>query len=242
MSDPTAPAASPAAPSFVEDLVDIWYAPSAVFARRAKTGFLAIMSFVTLAIGGLYVANRGVTQSIFEGEYRRQTAEVMRQNPNVTSEQMAQGRRFAEMAQTFGVFVGIPIALVCIGFGAWLVGKGLGAEGLGFGAATMIASWAYMPRVLEAIAVGIQGVLIDTDAMTGRFQLSLGVGRFLDPDMSVGLLSLVGRLDVFTLWASVLLGIGICVVGKLPREKMLAAAAFMWAFGALPALYQLVTG
>lgn len=242
MSDPSTPSAAPATPSFIEDLVDIWYVPSAVFARRAKSGFLAVMSFVTLAIGGLYFANRGVTQSIFEGEYRRQTAEVMRQNPSVTTEQMAQGRKFAEMAQSFGVFVGIPLALLCIGIGAWLVGKGLGAEGFGFGAATMVASWAYMPKVLEAIVVGIQGVLLDTDAMTGRFQLSLGIGRFLDPDMAGGLLSLLGRIDVFTIWVSVLLGIGICVVGKVPREKMLAAAALMWAFGALPALYQIVTG
>jgi Yip1 domain len=242
MTDASTSPVTPATPSFVEDLVDIWYAPSAVFARRAKSGFLAIMAFVTLAIGGLYFANRGVTRAIFEGEYRRQTAEVMRQNPSVTAEQMAQGRKFAEMAQSFGIFVGIPLALLCIGLGAWLVGKGLGAEELGFGAAIMIASWAYLPKVLEAIAVGAQGALIDTDAMTGRFQLSLGVGRFLDPDTSGGLLSLLGRIDIFTIWVSVLLGIGICVVGKVPRERVLAAAALMWVFGALPALYQLVTG
>lgn len=240
MSEPTA-APAPEQSSFVEDLVDIWYAPSAVFARRAKSGFFLMLCLVTLAIGGLWIANRGVTQGIMDAEYQRQMAEVMRQNPNVTAEGLAQGRRFADMAQTFGIFIGIPIALFLIGLGTWLVGKVLGAS-FGYGTAMMIACWSYLPKVAESLLVSVQGLVVDTDKLTGRYQLTLGVGRFVDPDMSPGILGLLGRVDLFTIWVSVLLGIGIVVVGKLPREKLWPAAGLMWLCGAVPAFWTIVWG
>jgi hypothetical protein len=241
MSD-AAPTVAPEKSSFAEDLVDIWFSPSAVFARRAKSGFFLIMCIITLGTGGLFMANRGVTQGIMDGEYRRQTAQTMQRNPSVTQEQMAQGRAMTEKFQVVGLFLFAPIGLLMLGFGVWLAGKTFGAEELGFGTGVMIACWSYLPKVLEGFGVTLQGLLFDTDALSGRFQLTLGVGRFLDPEMSAGLLSLVGRIDVFTLWVSALLGIGICVVGKLPRSKIVPAAVAMWAFGALPAVVQLVWG
>lgn len=238
MSD-AAPNAVPEQSSFAEDLFDIWFTPAAVFARRAKSGFFLIMSLVTLALGGLFLANRGAMQSIMEGESRRQIAAVMKANPSITQEQMSAGGGASGTWAAVAIFVFTPIGLFLIGVGAWLVAKILGAQDLGLGTAVMIAGWSYLPRILEGIGVTIQGTLLDTSAMTGRFQLSLGVGRFLDPAMNAAALSFLGRIDVFTLWTSVLLGIGICVIGKVPREKVIPAAGMMWLFGAIPVLFQL---
>lgn len=242
MSDVATPAPAPEQSSFIEDLVDIWFAPSAVFARRAKSGFFLIMCVVTVGIGGLFLANRNAMQPILDGEYRRQMAEVMRQNPQMTEAQMAAGKAFADKAQTFGIFFGVPIGLFLVGLGAWITGKILGAEELGYGASVMIAGWAYLPKVLESIGMSVQALLVDTVSLTGRYQLSLGIGRFLDPDMSIGMLTLLGRVDLFTLWVSALLGIGIVVVGKLPRGRIVPAALIMWTLGAVPAFWQLLMG
>ena len=76
MSD-AAPTAAPEKASFAEDLVDIWFAPAAVFARRAKSGFLAIMVVLTVAFGALYMANRGAMQGIMDAQYRKQEAAMM---------------------------------------------------------------------------------------------------------------------------------------------------------------------
>jgi hypothetical protein len=57
--------------------------------------------------------------------------------------------------------------------------------------------------------------------------------------MSPGLLGLVGRIDVFTLWVTVLLAIGIGMVARLPRDKVVVAGVMMWVFGALPSLWTL---
>jgi hypothetical protein len=126
--------------------------------------------------------------------------------------------------------------ILLVGAGAWLTGKIFGAT-LTYAAATMIAAYAYIPRVVEALAISVQGLLLDTSGFTGRYQLSLGVGRFLDPESTRGLLGVLGRVDVFTLWVTALLAIGIVTVGKLPKEKLIPVGAVMWAVGAIPSLF-----
>lgn len=240
-TDPT-PVATPEAATIIDDLIEIWTAPSKVFARRATSGFFVMMCIVTLLIGGLWLANQGTMQGIMDAEYARQMQEVMKQNPNISPEQLASGRKVADFFTSYGVFFGIPIGLLLIGCGTWITGKIVGAEELGFGASTMVAAYSYLPKALESLLLTVQGVLIDTDALTGRYQLTLGVGRFLDPTMDVGLLGLLGRIDLFTIWVSVLLGIGITVVGKLPRSKVATAAIIMWVLGAVPSLWALLMG
>lgn len=242
MSSDQTPAATPEKATIIDDLIEIWTAPGTVFARRANSGFFLMMCIVTLLIGGLWLANQGTMQGIMDAEYARQMQEVMKQNPSITQEQLASGRRFADFFTSYGVFFGIPVGLLFIGLGTWITGKIFGAEELGFGASTMIASYSYLPKALESLGMTIQGLVVDTSALTGRFQLSLGVGRFLDPTMDAGLLSLLGRVDLFTIWVSVLLGIGITVVGKLPRSKAVPAAVVMWVFGAVPSLWAVLMG
>ena len=103
----------------------------------------------------------------------------------------------------------------------------------------MVAAFAFMPRIIEALVVSVQGLLLDPSGFTGRWRLSLGVGRFLDPDAtSPALLALVGRLDVFTIWVTVLLAIGLAVTGNIPRSRAAIAAALVWLLGAAPLLLQ----
>lgn len=230
---PAAPGAPAEKAGFVDDLIEIWFAPSKVFARRRDSGFFGILVVLTVLLGGLWMVNAGAMQGIMDAEYQRQMAEVLKQNPNMTQEQLDAGKGFAQAAQTFGVWIGVPIAMLLVGLGAWIVGKVFGAE-LGYGAATMVACWAYLPKVLESLLITVQGLVLDTGAMRGRFELSWGVGRFLDPEGSMGMQLLLGRIDVFTIWVSVLIAIGIVVVGKVDRSKLVPVAVVMWLLGAIP--------
>jgi len=234
---PVAP--TPPKASLIEDFVDIFTSPGEVFTRRATSGFWTLLIILTLVIGVLFLVNRGTMEGIMDAEMQRSLADAMKKNPSMTAEQFEAGKKFGAAFATFGAFIGIPIVLLCVGFGAWLTAKMLGGK-LTYQAATMIACYAYIPRILESVGVTIQGLLLDTSAIHGRFQLSLGVGRFLNPDMSQGLLGILGRIDVFTLWVTVLLAIGIVTVAKLPKEKMIPAGAIIWAYGALPALWTLI--
>ena len=99
----------------------------------------------------------------------------------------------------------------------------------------MVTAYAYTIRVVEVVLNGVQALLMDPASMTSRFKLTLGVARFLDPDTaSPVLLAIVGRLDVFTLWLTLLLAIGLAVTGKISREKGLIGGAILWMAGALP--------
>lgn len=233
---PESPA--PAKVSLVEDFVDIFFSPREVFARREKAGYALVMLIVTLVVGALFIANRGTWQGIIEAEMARGMAEAMKNNPGMTEEQAAAGRKIGEYIAMFGAFIGVPVFMFLTGLCAWLTAKMLGAT-LTYSAATMIATYAFIPRIIESLTVSVQGLLLDTSGVTGRYELTLGAGRFLDPEMSPGLLGLAGRMDVFTLWVTVLLAIGIGVVAKLPKDKVVAAGVMMWMFGALPSLWTL---
>jgi hypothetical protein len=71
--------------------------------------------------------------------------------------------------------------------------------------------------------------------MNGMSRLTLGLGALLDPDKSSPvLLALLVRVDVFTIWETVLLAIGLHITGKISKSNAYLAAAIVWMIGALP--------
>jgi len=219
-----------------EDFIDIFYAPSSVYERRRNSGFGIPMLVVTVLIGVIFIANSGVMQPIMDAEFARGAAAAMKKNPQLTPEMMEKGRAIGETFAKIGAFIFVPIGIFLTGLALWIVGKFFDAKQT-LAAAIMVASYAYLPRVLESILNGVQGLLMDPAKLDGRYRLSLGVGRFLDPNSaSPVLLALVGRIDVFTIWVTVLLAIGLAVTGRIPRSKAAVAAVLVWILGALPAL------
>jgi hypothetical protein len=104
-------------------------------------------------------------------------------------------------------------------------------------AAIVVATFAYVPRIVEGVVNRVQGLLIDTSSLNSRYSLSLGLGRFFDADTaSPMLLALIGRIDVFTIWVTVLIAIGLAVTGKISRGRAAIAAAIVWLAGALPSV------
>ena len=238
-SDPlsqTAGAPAPSAASRWEDFIDIFYAPSQVFARRANSGFGIPMLVVTVLIAVIAIANSGVLQPMMDAEFSRATAKAMRDNPQVTAEMMEKGRSFGEAIAKYGAFVFIPVGIFFTGLALWLSGKLVDAREH-LSQAIMIAAYSFVPRIVEGVLAGVQGLVLDPSAMNGRFRLSFGVGRFLDPDTASPIaLALLGRIDLFTIWVTVLLAIGLAVVGRIPRSRAAIAAALVWILGALPQL------
>ena len=81
-----------------EDFIDIFYAPSSVYARRANSGFGIPMLVVTVLVGAIFLANSGVMQPIMDAEFARQTAAMMRKNPQFTPEMAEKMRSLGYMA------------------------------------------------------------------------------------------------------------------------------------------------
>jgi hypothetical protein len=189
---------------------------------------------VTFVCGVLFYLNSGALQPVFDAEFDRQMSAMMRQNPKIPPEAMERMRGFGMRIQQVGMFVFIPLAILGVGVATWLAGKLVDARQT-LRAALVVAAYAYTPRILDTVLHGIQGLLLDPAQLDGRFRLSLGVGRFLDPDtVSPLLLAVVGRIDVITIWITALIAIGLCVTGRIPMRKAAIAAAIVWCVGALP--------
>lgn len=231
-----APQSTTAPAAWWEDFIDIFYAPSQVFERRARSGFGIPMLVVTILIALIAFANSGVMQPIMDAEFARASAVQMRNNPQLTAEMMEKGRGIGEGIAKYGAVVFVPVGIFLTGLVLWLCGKVFDAKQT-LAAAVTVSAFAFVPRVLEGVLTGVQGLILDPSALNGRFKLSLGLGRFLDPDTaSPVLLALLGRVDVFTIWVTVLLVIGLSVTGRIPRSRAAIAGVLVWIAGALPQL------
>jgi hypothetical protein len=221
-----------------EDFIDIFYAPSQVFARRAQGSFWIPLFVVTVAVGALFYLNSGLLQPMFDAEFDRGMAAAMRQNPRITPEMAARFRQTGMRIGQIGGFVFVPIGIFLTGTAVWLIGKLFEAK-QAYRSAIVVAAYAFVPKILEAVLHGLQGLLLDPATLDGRFRVSLGIGRFLDPNTTSPILvGLLGRVDVFTIWVTVLLAIGLSVTGGISRSRAFMAAPLIWAAGAIPLVMQ----
>lgn len=232
-----------APPSLFEDLFEIFYAPRKVFERRRETPAfgLALLVFLLIFVG-LAIVFKDLSEPVMDAEFKRGMAKAMRENPQLTMEQMAAGKAFVAKFQVLLVAGYSLLAPLLLGLVLWLVAKVVESKA-SLGQAMMVATYAMFPRVLESILGAVQLLLLPDSAITSRYSTSFGIGRFLDPaTTSDFVLGALGRVDVFTLWVTALLAIGIGVMGKLTAGRAAAVGAMMWLVGLAPLLPGLLQG
>jgi len=222
--------------SFWEDCLEIFYAPAAVFRRREAEGFFLPLVVLVVIMGALFYLTRSAMAPIFDAEFHRAAAAAIKDNPKITPEMMEQSR---VMTRKFAGVVVIGFFLLgpfVVGLMLWLAGKLVEAR-QELTTSMMVATYSFYPRILEGILNAMQALLLPESRLTGRYSLSLGVGRLLNPDtVSPLLLAVVGRIDLFTLWVTALLALGLSVTGKIPRGQAAIAAALVWLAGGLPSV------
>jgi hypothetical protein len=225
-----------------EDFVDIFYAPSSVFARRADGKFAKPLVFLVLAGTVLFFLTKNATQPIMDAEFARQSAKLLAKNPNMTAEQLSQGRGFFEMFAPLFFAFGITFSIFGTGLVLWLVGKLFDAKE-SVAAAIMIATYSEVPRLVQLLTNAAQGLVMSPERLNSMNSVGFNLARFMDPDKaSPVLIALASRVDLFTIWVTVLLAIGLHVVGRIPKQQAYIAAGITWLVGALPALLGALRG
>lgn len=241
MTESTAPAAVAPKTSFWEDVFDIFVTPAAVFRRRQNSSVWPPMLFVAIAIGIIVFATFNTLQPIFDAEYSRAMAKAIAKNPQnaqATTDAMNKFRGIGENFGRYGVGVIMMVTMFVLGTVAWLVGKMFGSKQT-FNAALVVAAWSYMPRVLGTLINGVQGLLMDPESLKGQLSISLSPARFMDPDTSNQILyQMAGRLDLITIWVTVLLAIGLHVTGKVSKGSAAIFGVVIWLVGSLPMIRQ----
>jgi uncharacterized membrane protein YkgB len=242
VSDPISAAPQPDKAGIVEDFVDIFASPAQVFARRATSNPMVPFLIVSAILIGLFFASRGAMGPIFQAQMQKGVEAAMKANPQLTEDQMAKSRPMMEMSVNFGAIVIVPVGLLILGGITMGVGRVLGGKPT-YSTALMIASFAWVPRIIGSLVTMIQTLTMDVSGFVSPNQLSLSAARFVDPvTTSNGMQALLARVDVFTIWVTVLLAIGLVAGGKMPKSKQWIAAALLFVIGSVPAIWMLIKG
>jgi hypothetical protein len=232
---------APAKVGLWEDFVDIFYAPSSVFARRSDGKFGLPLLFLVVVGTILFFLTKNAMAPVMDAEFARRSVDMLKKNPTMTAEQLSSGRGMIETLGPLFFAVGMTITVFGTGLVLWLVGKLFDAKASA-AAAIMIATYAEVPRIVQVLTNAAQGLFLAPEKLTSMNSVGFSPARFMDPDGSAVMIALFSRVDVFTIWVTVLLAIGLHVVGKIPKQQAAIAAVIVWIVGALPAVLGALRG
>lgn len=237
-------AAPPPKAALWEDFLEIFYAPSRVFARRGDNDWGIALLVLVVLTAIITLSTWELLKPLGEADTARAlAAQAIKQH--WTPEQLEQNR--AGFEKIGGFFKYIIIAATAIlpmvlGLFLWLVGKAVGAVET-LGAALMIAVYSYFPRLIGGVLMAIQAAVLPDEKLNGLASVTLGPARFMDPvKTSAGIAAMAGRFDLFILWSTVLLMIGLRVKGKVSWGQAAIAGFALWLLGSVQAIAALVRG
>jgi hypothetical protein len=228
-----APAPQPAKVSRWEDLVDIFASPAEVFERRRHSSAWFPIIVVAVVSFALYLATKPLMQPIYDAMFDKMLAAAQAANPQVTAAQMERGRGIGNVVGALGQLIGVPIFIAIGGLILWVVGKFVDAKE-SIGAAIMVVAFSAFPALLQWVVFGIEGALMDPAKLTSMHSISLSAARLVDSaSVSPVVMALLTRVDLFVIWSTILVAIGLSVTGRITRGRAAAAAVVFWAVSSL---------
>lgn len=230
-------AAAPKTSSIFEDIVEIFASPAQVFARRKGRGFWLALLIYAVITAALVIGTRPLMQPVFDTLWPQTVAQIQAKNPNITPEQLTAIRHSQPIIFMVSIIVISPISVLVVGLLLWIVGKLFDAEQT-LGNSMMVATFASFPRILSWVAGAIILLVMDPAKITSQWSATSSLAHFVNGAQQPVLAALLARVDIFTIWTTVLLAIGLSVTGNISRKKAAYAALIVWIIGALPSIYQ----
>jgi hypothetical protein len=232
MTETTAPeATTPEPASLWEDFIDIFVSPREVFARRSGGSFGVALLVATVMLVALFFAMQSAMPAAFDAEFQRGLSQGGAAGQQMTAEQMATARKYAGIGGAAALIIFIPVGAFVTGLVTWLVGKLFDSVAT-IRQLVMVATYALFPRILQAVAAVLIGLLFEPPTLAAA---SVGPAHFVDPaTTSAALVQMLLRLDVFMIWSTILIAIGLQVVGRVGKGPSFLVAALVWLLGAIP--------
>lgn len=231
----TTPAVAEA--SVMDDIIEIFYAPSKVFARRRDNPkFWAAFFILSILFAlGIWVMMRNYAD-VLDAQMTRQMSAQMAKNPQFTPEMAERSRHIGQaVAPIFGILIGIVSTLV-LGLVVWLVGKMFDSKAdLRHG--MMIATLSSFPKLIDLIIAAVIALVAGTGGITNMMAAGPSLARFAPASTSVAVLGVLSRFSIGTIWATILIGIGLHVAGRTTKAKGYTAAVVIWVLATLFAVF-----
>ncbi|MGH7524821.1 MAG: YIP1 family protein [Gemmatimonadales bacterium] len=217
------------------DLIEIFYAPSAVFARRRDGKFgLPYLALVILGII-IFVATKNLLQPVIDAEITRSIAQAAAKS-KMTPERVASATSVAQKIGSFGLIAFYIIGPFVLGLLVWVAGSLARVPKIGT-VAIMLATFSIYPRLLGGIVGAILAAVLPEGSLTSAAAISVSPARFVDPTTSPGLYALMGRFDLFLLWGVVLVYLGVRAATGATKQQAWTTAIGAWVIASLPTIY-----
>jgi len=214
-----------------ENLIEVLFSPSKVFARTRQSKATAYVLVTAVLVAIVVVATKNLLQPWFEAQGDLAIAQAAAKGRPMPDQ--AVGAMRGVMVWTF---VGTGVLATLLGpylNGLFLVlGGKLASASLSFRQATMIAVLGGVPRLLAYLLMPAQTMMLDADKARGLSDLSLGAARFADPATTAPpVLALLASVDITRIWQVVLTAIGVSVVARVSMAAGFIAAVIMVCIG-----------
>lgn len=212
--------------SWWEDPIDVIFSPAELFERRRDAPILPPFLMLLAASIIAYFIMMPVNEIVMRA--------AMAEDPNAAAAMERFGTMFRIVGAIFvpiGVSVGLAwAALLLFGFGR------LFDIATTFRNAFLIATYAGWIYILAQLVGGVLLILLGGDNVPDVMAaLSFGVLRFTGTEeIAPALVPLLGRLDLFVMWAAAIWAIGLRVVHGASRGQAIGTAAAAWVLSALP--------
>jgi hypothetical protein len=236
MTEATAAPSGKAGPA---DLIEIFYAPRAVFERRQDGKFG--MPYVALVVLGaiLYIATKNLIQPVIDAEISRAMAAAAARK-TMTQAQIDAGKSMGNTIAAIGPLLFFVIAPFVVALFVWIMGKIAKVGAIGT-VAMVIAVFSLYPRLIGSVVGAGLAAVLPEGSLNSVAAISLSPARFVDPVTSPGLAAMLGRFDLFLLWGIVLIAIGVQAAARGTKGQAWTTAIGVWVIGSLPAVIKLLT-
>lgn len=245
---PTPPPLTPADQTAPwEEMLEIFYAPSRVFRRRmGDTRFLVPFLVVVLGVALIMYAGWPIVENAAHADSLRAIERYIASHPQLPADavdKMRQGAQTGGNGARYFAGPGVALVIGLLGLFVWLSGKIVGAKTT-MEQAYMISAYAYLPKLLGALAMIVLALVLPDSMLNTQWHLTLGAGLALNPDTtSLKMAALLARVDLWTLWVTFLIALGLKITGGLSTARATVAGVVIWLIGAIvPLAGALVAG
>jgi hypothetical protein len=226
----------------IERVVDTFVAPSKTFTdvRRSSSWWLPWLIGVVVTIAfGVVVQQKIGWDKAYQNTLKQSPTQQQRIE-QLTADQQAHAMQMGANVTKYIFYATPVIALIVAVIAAAVL---MATVNFGFGGRAkfgqMMAVWFYatLPWSIQAILGIVTTWFVDPDSFNLRNFVGTNIGYYLPPDMPKAVIALGTALDVFTIWALILMTIGCSIVGNIRKGQ---AAGVVWGWWVIMTILKVV--
>ncbi len=226
----------------VQRVVDAFVAPSKTFIdirRDASWWMPYLIGVVITLILGVVVQQKIGWDKTYQNMLKQSPAQQARIE-QAPADQQARAMQMGANITKYSFWATPLIALIAAIVAAAVL---MATVNFGFGGKAkfgqMIAVWMYatLPWAIQGILGTISTYFVDPDTFNLKNFVGTNIGYYLPQDLPKTVIALGSAIDIFTIWALVLLTIGCTIVGNIKKGQ---AAAAVWGWWVIMTILKVV--